>query len=91
LGTPALYRPEGVVVDVIDEREEMSYVKFPQGKVIWVRSDALDFEDLVDDATAAALDSPTDFDEYEMNPDDSAPEDYGDWDDGDRYDFEYDR
>ena len=93
MGTPALYKPSQVVVDVIQDGEEMAFVKFPGGKAIWVKSSELDFDDLCgdDDWDPPGLDSPTDFDEHEMNPDDSTPEDYGDWDDGDRYDYEYDR
>jgi hypothetical protein len=41
-----------------------------------------DFEDEMDEGH---LDSPTDFDEYEMNPDDCAP------DPSDPFDMEYDR
>lgn len=100
MGTPALYMTKGQLVDVIDEREELSFVKFPDGRCIWVKSTLLDFDSLVDDATAAPLDddwgpenddtlgfdSPTDWDEYEMNPDDCF-----EIDSGDHYDMEYDR
>lgn len=85
----ALYITQGATVDVIEEREQMTFVKFADGRCIWVRTDALDF-DLDDDwgdenDDNLGFDSPTDFDEYEMNPDDCAP------DAGDQYDFEYDR
>ena len=89
MNTPALYTPSNVVVDVIQDGEEMAYVKFPDGKVLWVKSNTLDFDDQVGDDDTG-LDSPTDFDEYEMNPDDSV-EDYGVYDLVDYYDYEYDR
>jgi hypothetical protein len=88
----ALYLPSEDVVDVIQDGEELAYVKFPNGKVLWVRVDVLDFEDLGGDDDCGSenhndfgIDSPTDFDEHEMNPDDCAP------DAGDQYDMEYDR
>lgn len=90
--TPALYTPTREVVEVIQDGDELAYVKFPSGKVLWVKSDALDFDDLGGDDDWGdenddnlGFDSPTDWDEYEMNPDDCAP------DAGDQYDFEYDR
>lgn len=90
LSTPALYVPKQVVVDVIQDGEERAFVKFPDGKAIWVRTDELDFDDLGGDDDWGdefddSLDSPTDFDEYEMNPDDCLA------DAGDQYDIEYDR
>jgi hypothetical protein len=86
----AMYLPTEQVVEVIQDGEELALVKFPGGKTIWVKCDHLDFEDLStgdDDwgPEGPGLDSPTDFDEYEMNPDDCAA------DAGDQYDFEYDR
>lgn len=44
----------------------------------------MDFDDYVDEEVAG-MDSPTDFDEYEMNPDDSFEDPH------DPYDIEYDR
>jgi len=90
LSTPALYVPKQVVVDVIQDGEERAFVKFPDGKAIWVKTDELDFDDLVGDDDWGdefddSLDSPTDFDEHEMNPDDCLA------DAGDQYDIEYDR
>lgn len=61
-----LYAPKNVVVDVIQDGEEMAFVKFPDGKAIWVKSSELDF------------------DEHEMNYDDSYMA-------GDPHDMEYDR
>lgn len=91
MGTPALYIPDQTVVDVIQDGEEMAFVKFPGGKTIWVKSNLLDFDDLVGDDDWGpendddlGFDSPTDFDEYEMNYDDS-------YEAGDPYDIEYDR
>lgn len=75
MGIPAKYMPDRTVVDVIDEREELSFVKFPTGRCIWVKSNLLDFSDTGDDDWGPenddnlGFDSPTDFDEYEMNPD----------------------
>lgn len=90
--TPALYIPTKQVVEVIQDGDELAYVKFPGGKVLWVKSGDLDFDDLVGDddwgqenGDTLGFDSPTDFDEHEMNPDDCAP------DTGDPYDIEYDR
>lgn len=90
MGTPALYAPKNVVVDVIQDGEEMAFAMFPDGKAIWVKSNELDFDDLHGDddwgpenIDSLGLDSPTDFDEYEMNYDDS-------YDTGDHYDMEYD-
>ena len=85
--TPALHVPTNLVVDVIQDGEELAYVKFPDGKVIWVNSSELEFDYLDDDwgDEGPGLDSPTDFDEYEMNPDDCLA------DAADQYDFEYDR
>lgn len=45
--TPALYTPTQVVVKVIQDGDELAYVKFPGGKVLWVKSNLLDFDDLV--------------------------------------------
>lgn len=92
MGTPALYVLKGVVVDVIDERDDTyAYVKFPDGKCIWVKSNELDFDELreADDwgpenDDNLGFDSPTDFDEYEMNYDDCYTA-------GDAHDMEYDR
>jgi len=82
----ATYTLTGASVEVIQDGEERAYVKFPDGKVLWVVADALDFDnpDGDDFDDVPGLDSPTDFDEYEMNADDCA-------DPGDQYDFEYDR
>lgn len=92
MGTPALYKPEGIIVDVIQDGEELAFVKYPSGKAIWVKSNLLDFDDLGGDDDwgdenddTLGFDSPTDFDEHEMNPDDCAA------DAGDQYDIEYDR
>ena len=87
LTTKALYTPHGSTVEVIDEREQMSFVKFADGRCIWVRTDALEFDDDwgPENDDNLGFDSPTDFDEHEMNPDDCAA------DAGDQYDFEYDR
>lgn len=89
----AMYTPTRTIVEVVQDGEERAYVRFPAtGQVLWVKSDLLDFDDLdivgrdqmeIDELDD--LDSPTDFDEYEMNPDDCAP------DAADQYDFEYDR
>lgn len=87
MGTPAQYMTKGMLVDVIDEREELSFVKFPDGRCIWVKSGDLDFDSLVDDDwgpendDTLGFDEPFDFDdgmEYEI-------------DSGDHYDMEYDR
>ena len=87
MSTPALHVPTNLVVDVIQDGEDMAYVKFPDSKVIWVKSSELEFDYLDDDwgDEGPGLDSPTDFDEYEMNPDDCLA------DAGDQYDYEYDR
>ena len=87
MSTPALHVPTNLVVDVIQDGEEMAYVKFADGRVIWVKSSELEFDYLDDDwgDEGPGLDSPTDFDEYEMNPDDCLA------DAGDQYDYEYDR
>lgn len=94
MGTPALYMASNEVVEVIHEREELSYVKFPDGKCIWVKNITLDFDDPHPDQDddwgnenddQMGFDSPTDFDEHEMNPDDCLA------DAGDQYDIEYDR
>lgn len=45
MGIPAKYMPDRTVVNVIDEREELSFVKFPTGRCIWVKSNLLDFSD----------------------------------------------
>lgn len=45
----AQYTPDRVVVEVIQDGEEMAFVKFPDGKAIWVKSDLLDFDDLTTD------------------------------------------
>ncbi len=45
MATPALYMPNQTVVDVIQDGEEMAFVKFPGGKAIWVKSGDLDFDD----------------------------------------------
>ena len=93
MGTPALYAPKNVVVDVIQDGEEMAFVKFPDGKAIWVKSNELDFDTVVadfDDDWGSenddnlGFDSPTDFDEHEMNYDDCYMA-------GDPFDMEYDR
>jgi hypothetical protein len=91
LGTPAQYMASGEIVDVIDEREEMSFVKFPNGKCIWVKTITLDFDDLGGDDDWGpenddnlGFDSPADSDEYEMNYDDC-------YEAGDPFDMEYDR
>jgi len=82
LGTPALYMPKGMLVDVIQDGEEMAFVKFSDGKAIWVKSNDLDFDNLVDDATASALD-----DDWGPENDDTLGFDD---DFGDPFDFEYD-
>lgn len=41
--------PKQTVVEVIQDGEEMAFVKFPGGKAIWVKSRDLDFDDLVGD------------------------------------------
>lgn len=85
----ALYTIHGSTVEVIDERELFSYVKFADDRCIWVRNDALDFDNVGDDDWGPendddlGFDSPTDSDEHEMNYDDSY---YA----GDYYDMEYD-
>jgi len=87
LGTPALYMPKGMLVDVIQDGEEMAFVKFSDGKAIWVKSNDLDFDNLVDDATADALD-----DDWGPENDDTLGfDDDFEIDSGDHYDFEYDR
>lgn len=88
--TPAMYTPTRTPVEVIQDGEQMAYVKFPGGKVIWVKAGELDFDDIGDDDWGPenndnlGFDSPTDSDEREMNYDDSY---YA----GDIYDIEYDR
>lgn len=88
----AMYTPTRTVVEVVQDGEELAYVKFPDtGKVLWIKSSLLDFDDIGDDDWGPlndddlGFDSPTDFDEYEMNPDDCMA------DAGDQYDMEYDR
>jgi hypothetical protein len=88
--TPAMYLPTRTPVEVIQDGDELAYVKFPTGKVLWVKSGDLDFDDIGDDDWGPenddnlGFDSPTDFDEHEMNYDDC-------YEAGDPFDFEYDR
>jgi len=87
LGTPAQYIPDRVIVDVIDERDDTyAYVKFADGKCIWVKSNLLDFDDLLDAATERALD-----DDWGPENDDDLGFNEDSFYDGDYYDFEYDR
>lgn len=83
MGTPALYIPDQTVVDVIQDGEEMAFVKFPDGKAIWVKSDLLDFDDLVGDDDWG----PENVGEDRWNSDD----DFEFADAGDQFDIEYDR
>lgn len=91
----ALHLPTEQLVEVIQDGEDLAFVRFPNGKCIWVECDVLDFEDLVDGATAAALD-----DDWGPENDDTLgfdePFDFDDGieyeiDSGDHYDMEYDR
>ena len=43
---PALYIPTQEVVQVIQDGETLAYVKFDDGKTIWVDVNKLDFDDL---------------------------------------------
>jgi hypothetical protein len=89
LTTPALYLPSGVLVDVIQDGDEMAYVKFADGRVIWVKSNLLDFDTLIDAETERALDDdwgPENDDDLGFN---DRQDDYFD-DPVDYFDFEYD-
>lgn len=90
MGTPALYIPDQTVVDVIQDGEELAFVKFPGGKTIWVKSNLLDFDDLVGDDDWGPenvgddrWNSDDDFNDREPYPEHL--------DAGDQYDMEYDR
>lgn len=88
--TPARYVTTGELVHVIQDGEELAYVKFPGGKVLWVPASKLDFDDLVGD-------DEFDFNEmmeHRLNNEhlDAEGYCYDDFEDGaDYYDFEYDR
>ena len=95
MGTPALYKPDGVVVDVIQDGEELAYVKFPGGKVLWVKSAALDFDDLGGDDDWGPEYAGDDRWNSDLDADCALMVWDEDWDDsyssGDYYDFEFDR
>lgn len=88
MNTPALHMPSNNVVDVIQDGEELAYVKFPNGKVLWVKVSEIDFDSVVPEG----LDDDLDDDPRDYDFDD--PRDY-DFDCSDRelshYDYEYDR
>ena len=82
--TPAMYLPTRTPVEVIQDGEQMAYVKFPTGKVLWVDSNLLDFDDVGDDDWGPENDDDLGFDDRH--------EDYADdYLAGDQYDIEYDR
>ena len=89
MGTPALYIPSRVVVDVIQDGEEMAFVKFPGGKAIWVKSNELDFDDLGGDDDWG----PENVDDFRADVPDDDVALMDDWYDDpvDYFDFEYDR
>jgi len=85
--TPAMYLPTRTPVEVIQDGEQMAYVKFPTGKVLWVNSEDLDFDDIGDDDWGDENDDNLGFNDREADVgyDDYYP------DAADQYDFEYDK
>jgi hypothetical protein len=42
----AFHIPSQKIVDVVQDREDYVFIKFPDGKTIWVPSGEVDFDDL---------------------------------------------
>jgi len=76
MNTPALHIPSNTVVDVIQDGEELAYVKFPNGKVLWVKVSDIDFDSVVPE------------EDFHEDPKDY---DFDAIDERSYYDFEYDR